>query len=153
MTIPVLSNAGENTTNSAPQAPSLNLAADPFTSALTNAFTLTNGMIASVTLEYSFEDCSAITTNSDLTVTVANVQREDPVSDFNKFVLRHMTEDQEYRFVVSDADSSRARKILGSVSAGYGEFFDDPESVTFWGNNGARWDPPGYLYVRSRFTF
>ena len=122
--------------------------------ALTNAFTLTNGMITFFSLEYSFDQSAACRDNAPKAVSLTAPRHPKPDSEFGEFVIRHMTRDQEYRFVSCDGDSSRMRKILASVSAGYGEFFNNAaESSSYRGSNGARREFPGFLYMRSQFEF
>ena len=154
ISIPFLSNAAEGAaTNSTTQWSSLTPLGVLSMSTLTNAFSLTNGMVASFSFEYTADQATALITNSQVMVSLIGVRCERPGSDFGEFVIRHMTPDQEYRFVSCNTDSSRVRKALASVSAGYGEFFSEDDTELCRGSNGAKRDWPGFLYVRTRFEF
>jgi len=156
ISIPFLGQAADSATDHATAQPASPVISAPAAGlpALTNIVSLTNGTTASFSIEFSLGESAALSTNSPTAIALTVTLVEGADSDFGKFVIRHMTRDQEYRFVSCDTGSGRIRKALATVSAGYGEFFnEDTDSETFRGDNGARRESPGFLYVRTGFNF
>jgi hypothetical protein len=69
-----------------------------------------------------------------------------------RYLQRHLIEGDGFLVLRKHIRSGNRPDSWARIHAGYGQLFADESSITH-GRNGAVWEEPGCLYVRTSFSF